>query len=114
MSVVSGPRVEKAVWPQASSCLSILALILCIGTWPGPSIMTWTSWRQAIWVSSPRVASSANWASASGAAGWAGAVRRVGRRGGGGGGAAGGGAGVGGGAGGAGAREMGLGILDSV
>jgi len=33
------------------------------GTCPGPSIMTWTSWSQAIFVSSPRVSSSANCAS---------------------------------------------------
>ncbi|MNN44953.1 hypothetical protein D3C81_1592630 [compost metagenome] len=41
----------------------MLALILCIGTWPGPSIMTWQPLAQAILVSSPRVRSSANWAS---------------------------------------------------
>ena len=23
----------------------MFSLILCIGTWPGPSIITWTSWR---------------------------------------------------------------------
>src|ERR1043166_7168707 len=33
------------------------------GTWPGPSIMTWTPRRQARSVSSPRVSSSASWAS---------------------------------------------------
>ena len=40
----------------------MLILILCIGTWPGPSIITWQPFFQAIWVSSPRVSSSANWA----------------------------------------------------
>ena len=34
--------------------------IWCIGTWPGPSIITWTSCSQAIFVSSPSVSSSAN------------------------------------------------------
>ena len=38
----------------------MLALILCIGTWPGPSIMTWQPLAQAIFVSSPSVSSSAN------------------------------------------------------
>ena len=33
----------------------MFSLILCIGTWPGPSIITCTSWRQAISVSSPSV-----------------------------------------------------------
>jgi hypothetical protein len=28
----------------------MLTLILCIGTWPGPSIITWTSLAQAIFV----------------------------------------------------------------
>ena len=44
----------------ASSCLSMLTLILCIGTWPGPSIITWQPLSQAILVSSPSVSSSAN------------------------------------------------------
>ena len=35
----------------------------CIGTWPGPSFITWTSYSQAILVSSPCVCSSANCAS---------------------------------------------------
>ena len=34
--------------------------IRCSGTWPGPSIITWTSWRHATSVSSPKVRSSAN------------------------------------------------------
>src|SRR5579871_2172921 len=38
----------------------MLILILCIGTWPGPSIMTWQPLSQAICVSSPSVSSSAN------------------------------------------------------
>ncbi len=38
----------------------MLILILCIGTWPGPSIMTWQPLAQAIFVSSPSVSSSAN------------------------------------------------------
>ena len=37
--------------------------IRCIGTWPGPSFITWTSYSQAICVSSPCVFSSANCAS---------------------------------------------------
>ena len=41
----------------------MFSLILCIGTWPGPSIITCTSCFQAILVSSPRVFSSANCAS---------------------------------------------------
>ncbi|CFP64769.1 Uncharacterised protein [Bordetella pertussis] len=41
----------------------MFSLIICIGTWPGPSIMTCTSCFQATWVSSPRVLSSANCAS---------------------------------------------------
>ena len=41
----------------------MLTLILCMGTWPGPSIITWQPLRQAIFVSSPKVSSSANWAS---------------------------------------------------
>ena len=40
----------------------MLTLILCIGTWPGPSIMTWQPLSQAILVNSPSVSSSANWA----------------------------------------------------
>jgi hypothetical protein len=40
----------------------MLTLILCIGTWPGPSIITWQPLSQAIFVSSPKVSSSANWA----------------------------------------------------
>ena len=39
----------------------MFSLIMCIGTWPGPSIITCTSCFQAICVSSPSVASSANW-----------------------------------------------------
>jgi hypothetical protein len=31
-----------------------------MGTWPGPSIITWTSCFQAIFVNSPSVSSSAN------------------------------------------------------
>ena len=38
----------------------MLILILCIGTWPGPSIMTWQPFFQAVCVSSPSVSSSAN------------------------------------------------------
>ena len=38
----------------------MLTLILCIGTWPGPSIITWQPLSQAILVSSPSVSSSAN------------------------------------------------------
>ena len=38
----------------------MLILILCSGTWPGPSIITWQPFFQAIWVSSPSVSSSAN------------------------------------------------------
>ena len=38
----------------------MLILILCIGTWPGPSIITWQPFSQAILVSSPSVSSSAN------------------------------------------------------
>ena len=41
----------------------MLSLIMCMGTWPGPSIMVCTSCFQAILVSSPKVSSSANWAS---------------------------------------------------
>src|SRR5260370_4969912 len=41
----------------------MFSLMSCIGTWPGPSIITWQSWRQAMSVSSPRVFSSAIWAS---------------------------------------------------
>src|ERR1700704_4984311 len=37
--------------------------IMCIGTWPGPSIIVCTSCFHAILVSSPRVSSSANCAS---------------------------------------------------
>ena len=40
-----------------------LLLIWSSGMWPGPSIMTCTSYSQAFLVSSPRVLSSANWAS---------------------------------------------------
>jgi hypothetical protein len=40
----------------------MLNLIMCIGTWPGPSIITCTSCFQAICVSSPSVASSPIWA----------------------------------------------------
>ena len=38
----------------------MLTLILCIGTWPGPSIITWQPLFQAILVSSPSVSNSAN------------------------------------------------------
>ena len=38
----------------------MLILILCIGTWPGPSIITWQPLSQATLVSSPSVSSSAN------------------------------------------------------
>ena len=38
----------------------MLILILCSGTWPGPSIITWQPFFQAICVSSPSVSSSAN------------------------------------------------------
>ena len=41
----------------------MFSLIRCMGTWPGPSIITWQSCSQAICVSSPSVSSSANWAS---------------------------------------------------
>ncbi len=41
----------------------MFSLILCIGTWPGPSIITCTSCRHAISVSSPSVRSSLNCAS---------------------------------------------------
>ncbi len=41
----------------------MFSLIKCVGTWPGLSIITWTSWSQAIVVSSPGVSSSANWTS---------------------------------------------------
>jgi len=41
----------------------MFSLIRCIGTWPGPSIMTWQSCSHAIRVSSPNVSSSANCAS---------------------------------------------------
>ena len=37
----------------------MLCLIMCIGTWPGPSIITCTSCFHATCVSSPSVASSA-------------------------------------------------------
>ena len=37
--------------------------IMCIGTWPGPSHITWTPRSQARCVSSPWVFSSPNWAS---------------------------------------------------
>ena len=40
----------------------MFSLILCMGTWPGPSIITWQPLSQAIFVSSPSVSSSANWA----------------------------------------------------
>src|SRR5205807_737660 len=50
----------QSIIPQARGGM---ALILCIGTWPGPSIITWQSRAQAIWVSSPKVSSSANCAS---------------------------------------------------
>ena len=48
---------------DVSFSLSTCSLILSSGTWPGPSIMTCTSWFQAILVNSPKVASSANCAS---------------------------------------------------
>ena len=38
----------------------MLILILCSGTWPGPSIITWQPLFHAICVSSPSVSSSAN------------------------------------------------------
>ena len=38
----------------------MLILILCIGTWPGPSIITWQPLAHAILVSSPSVSNSAN------------------------------------------------------
>jgi hypothetical protein len=63
---VGGQRaegVERGFACTASSCRSMFSLIMCIGTWPGPSIMTCTSCFQAIWVSSPRVLSSPSWAS---------------------------------------------------
>ena len=41
----------------------MFSLILCIGTWPGPSIIVCTSCRLAIVLSSPSVRSSANCAS---------------------------------------------------
>lgn len=41
----------------------MFSLILCIGTWPGPSIIVCTWWRLAIVFSSPSVRSSANCAS---------------------------------------------------
>ena len=41
----------------------MFSLIRCMGTWPGPSIITCTSCSQAILVSSPSVSSSANCAS---------------------------------------------------
>src|SRR3989475_12067315 len=46
-----------------ASCLSIFSLIRCMGTCPGPSIITWQSYSQSIVVSSPSVSSSPNWAS---------------------------------------------------
>ena len=45
------------------SCRSMFSLIRCMGTWPGPSIITWTSCFQAMSVSSPRVFNSPSWAS---------------------------------------------------
>jgi hypothetical protein len=33
-------RVERRLAALALSCLSMFSLILCIGTWPGPSIIT--------------------------------------------------------------------------
>ena len=44
--------------PHSRSCSSMLCLIKCIGTWPGPSIITCTSCCHATCVSSPSVASS--------------------------------------------------------
>ena len=41
----------------------MFSLIRCIGTCPGPSIITWQSCAQAFFVSSPSVSSSANCAS---------------------------------------------------
>ena len=41
----------------------MFSLMRCMGTWPGPSFITWTSYSQAIFVSSPCVFSSANCAS---------------------------------------------------
>src|SRR5258708_27947454 len=38
----------------------MLIFILCIGTWPGPSIITWQPLSHAIFVNSPSVSSSAN------------------------------------------------------
>src|SRR3569833_2507282 len=58
--VVCGFCVLFVVLLFWASCLSMFSLILCIGTCPGPSIMTWQSCFQAIWGSSPSVSSSAN------------------------------------------------------
>lgn len=61
--VVSGPRsVERRFVAMFNSSV-MLRRIICIGTWPGPSIITCTSYSQAILVSSPSARSSANWAS---------------------------------------------------
>src|SRR6516165_2769270 len=62
MSVVRVPSVYNGASPHSLSCFSTLILILCIGTWPGPSIITWQPLSQALLVSSPSVSSSANWA----------------------------------------------------
>ena len=52
-------RVEGAS-AQCFNCRSMFSLIRCMGTWPGPSIITCTSCFHAICVNSPRVISSAN------------------------------------------------------
>ncbi len=41
----------------------MFSLMSCIGTWPGPSIITWQSCFQAVFVNSPKVRNSASWAS---------------------------------------------------
>ena len=46
-----------------SSCWSMFSLIMCIGTWPGPSIITWTSCFHAILRQLAQRSSSANCAS---------------------------------------------------